>query len=206
MYLADCNAQMDWAVATNASFWGRLVWFYANLFSVSVYQGQTAPLVGPFIQEAIRLFVNGNFTDMVLAAESHPATLFCLDNTQSVGPDSVAGLKAGKGLNENLGRECMELHTVGLGAGHTQTDVTNMAKILTGWSVATSDGGGTPTEFKYPPAAHEPGAQTVLGVWFDGGKQAGIDALTFLSRPPSSYKMLAQKAHDAFRGGSSAFG
>ncbi len=192
-YRADFNAQMNWAVATNASFRERLVWFYANHFSVSVYHGHTESLVGPFIREAIRPFVSGNFTNMVLAAESHPAMLFYLDNAQSMGPDSVAGLKAGRGLNENLGRECMELHTVGLDAGYTQTDVTNMAKILTGWSAATSDLGGTPTGFKYRSAAHEPGAQTVLGHSFDGGEQAGIDALVFLSRYPTSYQMLARK-------------
>ena len=193
MYLADCNAQIGWAVATGASFRERLVWFYANHFSVSVYQGQTASLVGPFIREAIRPFVNGNFTNMVLAAESHPAMLRYLDNEQSMGPDSVAGRKTGKGLNENLGRECMELHTVGLAAGYTQTDVTSMAKILTGWSVAGRDEGGMATGFKYRAAAHEPGAQTVLGQSFDGGEQAGIDALVFLSRHPTSYQMLARK-------------
>jgi uncharacterized protein (DUF1800 family) len=193
MYVADCHAQMNWAVATNASFRERLVWFYANHFSVSVFQGQTASLVGPFIREAIRPFVNGNFTNMVLAAESHPAMLRYLDNEQSMGPDSMAGLQMRKGLNENLGRECMELHTVGLAAGYTQADVTSMAKILTGWSVATSDGGGTPTGFKYRPALHEPGAQTVMGHSFDGGEQAGIAALVFLSRYPTSYQMLARK-------------
>jgi len=193
MYMADCNAQIGWAAATAMSFRERLVWFYANHFSVSVFQGDTSALVGPFIREAIRPFVNGNFTDMVLAAESHPAMLRYLDNEQSMGPDSVAGRKTGKGLNENLGRECMELHTVGLAAGYTQTDVTNMAKILTGWSVAASDEGGMPTGFKYRPAWHEPGAQTVLGESFDGGEQAGIEALMFLSRQPSAYRMLAAK-------------
>ena len=193
MYLADCNAQMGWATATNASFRERLVWFYANHFSVSIYQGQTASLMGPFIREAIRPFVNGNFTNMVLAAESHPAMLRYLDNEHSMGPNSVAGLKTGKGLNENLGRECMELHTVGLGAGYTQTDVTNMAKILTGWSDASSKEGGMPTGFKYRPEMHEPGAQTVMGHRFDGGEQAGINALVFLSRYHTTYQMLAKK-------------
>jgi len=193
LYVADCNAQIGWAVATGAGFRERLVWFYANHFSVSVDQGNTASLVGPFIREAIRPFVNGNFTDMVLAAESHPAMLRYLDNEQSVGPNSVAGVRAAKGLNENLGRECMELHTVGLAAGYTQTDVTNMAKILTGWSVAGSDEGGMATGFKYRPAAHEPGPQTVMGATFDGGEQAGIEALAFLSRQPATYQMLARK-------------
>jgi uncharacterized protein (DUF1800 family) len=193
LYQADLDAQIGWAVRTTASFRERLVWFYANHFSVSVLQGNTFALVGPMIREAIRPHVNGNFTDMVLAAERHPAMLRYLDNEASVGPDSDMGIRTGKGLNENLGRECMELHTVGLAAGYTQTDVTNMAKILTGWSVAPAAGGGDATGFKYRPAAHEPGPQTVLGYSFDGGEQAGIDALTFLSRHPSAYRLLAAK-------------
>jgi uncharacterized protein (DUF1800 family) len=193
LYMADLDAQIGWACDTTAGFRERLVWFYANHFSVSVLQGQSAALIGPYIREAIRPHVTGHFTDMVLAAERHPAMLRYLDNEQSIGPNSVAGLRLAKGLNENLGRECMELHTVGLAAGYTQTDVTSMAKILTGWSVAASDGGGDATGFKYRPAAHEPGPQTVLGATFDGGEQAGIDALTYLSRYPTAYKMLATK-------------
>jgi uncharacterized protein (DUF1800 family) len=130
---------------------------------------------------------------MVLAVERHPAMLRYLANDTSIGPDSKAGLKTGRGLNENLGRECMELHTVGLEAGYTQTDVTNMAKILTGWSVAGTQGGGDATGFKYRPFTHEPGAQAVMGQSFDGGEQAGIDALTFLSQYPTTYRLLARK-------------
>jgi len=193
LYYADVVAQMGWASTTNASFRERLVWFWTNHFTVSILQGETASLVGTMIREAIRPHVNGNFTDMVLAVERHPAMLRYLANENSIGPDSVAGIKTARGLNENLGRECMELHTVGLKAGYTQADVTNMAKILTGWSVAPSDGGGDATGFKYKPNTHEPGPQIVLGRSFDGGEQAGIDALTFLSRYPTTYQLLAEK-------------
>jgi uncharacterized protein (DUF1800 family) len=193
MYAADVNAQVGWACLTSAGFRERLVWFYANHFSVSVLQGDTAALVGPYIREAIRPHVTGNFTDMVLAAERHPAMLRYLDNEQSIGPDSAVGIRTGKGLNENLGRECMELHTVGLTAGYSQADVTNMARVLTGWSVADSTTGGDTTGYKYRPQNHEPGPQSVMGATFDGGEQAGIDALTFLSRYPTTYKMLARK-------------
>jgi uncharacterized protein (DUF1800 family) len=193
LYLADVVAQMGWAATTAASFRERLVWFWTNHFTVSILQGETAPLVGAMIREAIRPHVNGNFTDMVLAVERHPAMLRYLANENSIGPDSVAGIRSGQGLNENLGRECMELHTVGLRAGYTQADVTNMAKILTGWSVAGSDGGGDSTGFKYKPNTHEPGPQVVLGRGFDGGEQAGIDALTFLAAYPTTYQMLAEK-------------
>jgi len=193
LFKADLDAQIGWACNTTAGFRERLVWFYANHFSVSFMQGNTVALIGPMIREAIRPHVNGNFTGMVLAAERHPAMLRYLNNEESMGPDSDAGIRKGKGLNENLGRECMELHTVGLAAGYTQADVTSMAKLLTGWSVAGAQGGGDATGFKYRPQMHEPGPQIVLGQSFDGGEQAGIDALTFLSRHPAAYRMLAAK-------------
>jgi uncharacterized protein (DUF1800 family) len=193
LYYADVTAQMGWAASTTASFRERLVWFWTNHFTVSIGQGETAPLAGAMVREAIRPHVNGNFTDMVLAVERHPAMLRYLANENSIGPDSVAGIKTARGLNENLGRECMELHTVGLKAGYTQADVTNMAKILTGWSVAGSDAGGDATGYKYRPNTHEPGPQIVLGRRFDGGEQAGIEALTFLSRYPTTYQLLAEK-------------
>ncbi|HQT65582.1 MAG: hypothetical protein B7Z75_13110 [Acidocella sp. 20-57-95] len=193
LYEADAAAQMGWAATTQYDFRERLVWFWTNHFTVSIYQNQTASLVGPMIREAIRPYVNGNFTDMVLAVERHPAMLRYLANENSVGPNSPAGLRSKRGLNENLGRECMELHTVGLKAGYTQTDVTNMAKILTGWSVAGTDGGGDNTGFKYRPFAHEPGPQTVMGNSYDGGEQAGIDALTYLSKYPTTYQLIATK-------------
>jgi uncharacterized protein (DUF1800 family) len=193
LFKTDLDAQIGWACNTTAGFRERLVWFYANHFSVSYLQGNTFALVGPMIREAIRPHVNGNFTDMVLAAERHPAMIRYLANEASMGADSMAGIRRGKGLNENLGRECMELHTVGLAAGYDQADVTNMAKLLTGWSVGTSDGGADSTGYKYRPALHEPGPQTVMGRTFDGGEQAGIDALTYLSRHPAAYQMLAGK-------------
>jgi uncharacterized protein (DUF1800 family) len=193
LYLADGKAQLDWAVRTDAGFRERLVWFWTNHFTVSIDQGETAGLVGPFIREAIRPHVTGRFTDMVLAVERHPAMLRYLSNDSSVGPDSIAGQRSGRGLNENLGRESMELHTVGLAAGYSQTDVTNMAKILTGWSVAGPRQPGDATGFLFRPMAHEPGAQTVLGQSFAGGEDAGIAALTYLSQYPTTYRVLARK-------------
>jgi len=190
MFLRDAQAQLDWAVSTAAPFRERLVWFWANHFTTSIRQGGVAPLVGPFMREAIRPHVTGKFTDMVLAAERHPAMLLYLANAFSVGPDSRAGLRSHRGLNENLGRECMELHTVSLRANYTQTDVTNMAKLLTGWSI---DPRAQPTGFKFRPFAHEPGPQTVLGRSFPPGEAGGIAALRFLSTHPTTYRALAHK-------------
>ena len=193
MAKGDADAQLAWALTTPASFRERLVWFWTNHFSVSVQQNETGCLIGPMMREAIRPHVTGNFTDMVLAVERHPAMLRYLDNAGSIGPDSPAGQRTQRGLNENLGRECMELHTVGLAANYTQTDVTNMAKILTGWSIAPSAAGSDATGYLYRPNTHEPGPQTVLGQNFDGGEQAGIDALKFLSTYPTTYQSLATK-------------
>jgi len=190
--IEDANAQLNFAISTPSGFRERLVWFWANHFSCS-RGNQADAFVGAMIREAIRPHVNGKFTDMVLAVERHPAMLIFLQNAGSYGPNSRAGLQHNLGLNENLGRECMELHTVGLQAGYTQTDVTNMAKILTGWGRASSDQGSDTTGFKYFPERHEPGPQTVMGHMFDGGEQAGIDALTFLATYPTTYTHVATK-------------
>jgi uncharacterized protein (DUF1800 family) len=190
---ADATAQLNFAATTPSGFRERLVWFWANHFSVSAQQNQVGSLIGPMLREAIRPHVTGNFTDMVLAVERHPAMLRYLDNAGSIGPDSRVGLRTGRGLNENLGRECMELHTVGLAAGYSQADVTSMANILTGWSIGGPDQATDETGFLYRAGIHEPGPQTVLGRQFDGGEQAGIDALTFLSTYPTTYELLARK-------------
>jgi uncharacterized protein (DUF1800 family) len=189
-FLEDGRAQLDWAIATRAPFRERLVWFWANHFTVSIRQGGTLGLVGPFIREAIRPYVTGKFTDMLLAAERHPAMLLYLSNAWSVGPDSPVGRRTGRGLNENLGRECMELHSVSLAAGYTQADVTSMAKLLTGWSVSVRR---PPVGFRFRAFAHEPGPQTVMGREFPPGEEGGIAALRFLSTYPTTWTSLAEK-------------
>ncbi len=202
LYVDDAVAQLNFAAFTPAPFRERLVWFWANHFSVSILQGNTAALVGPFIREAIRPNVTGHFADLVLAVERHPAMLCYLDNQQSVGPGSPAGLKSHKGLDENLGRECMELHTVGLEAGYSQGDVTNMAKLLTGWSVATTQegGGDDMTGFKFRQKAHEPGPQTIMGHECPDGEAGGIAALRFLATYPTAYRRVATQLATHFIG------
>src|SRR3954463_9460188 len=97
---------------------------------------------------------------MLLAVLRHPVMLFYLNNAVSVGPNSSAGLRRRRGLNENLARECLELHTLGTGAGFTQADVTAFARVLTGWSVALDQ---DPPGFRFRPTAHEPGSKTIMG-------------------------------------------
>jgi uncharacterized protein (DUF1800 family) len=190
VFAADARAALDWAVETSAPFRERLVWFWANHFTVSIRQGGVLALAGPFIREAIRPHVTGKFTDMVLAAERHPAMLLYLSNAYSIGPLSQVGKRTGRGLNENLGRECMELHTVGLTAGYTQADVTGMAKLLTGWSISPDR---PPTGFLFRPLAHEPGPQFVMGRKFPPGEEGGLAALRFLSAHPATWTALAEK-------------
>ena len=109
--------------------------FWSNHFCVSANKGAVRGIAGAYEREAIRPHVLGRFADMLLAVETHPAMLIYLDNQASVGPNSRAGPNRGRGLNENLAREILELHTLGVGGGYTQDDVTNLARILTGWTV-----------------------------------------------------------------------
>ena len=190
LFRADAAAELGAALTTDAPFRERLVWFWTNHFTVSLRHGGCAPLIGGFIEEAIRPNVTGRFADMLLAVMRHPAMLIYLDNARSIGPDSMAGQHTARGLNENLARECLELHTVTPAAGYTQADVTGFARVLTGWSV---DRTADPPGYLFRPRAHEPGAQTVLGRRFPEGEEGGEAALAFLGTHPATYRSLATK-------------
>jgi uncharacterized protein (DUF1800 family) len=190
MFREQAAAEMAYAVTTPTPFRERLVWFWTNHFTISLKRGEIAPLAAAFVEEAIRPHVTGRFQDMVLAVMRHPAMLMYLDNAGSFGPDSPVGQKTHRGLNENLARECMELHTVSPAAGYTQADVTAFAKILTGWSVEQNQ---DPPGFRYRPFAHEPGQQTVLGQTFPPGEDGGVEALKFLANHPATHRYLATK-------------
>jgi uncharacterized protein (DUF1800 family) len=120
----------------------------------------------------------------------HPAMLLYLDNTSSAGPDSPAGLRHHLGLNENLGRESLELHTVTPAAGYTQADVTAYSAILTGWSVDLKQ---EPPGFRFRPEIHEPGPKWLMGRRFEEGEAGGMAALAFLGTHPATYRSLATK-------------
>ena len=189
VFIADQRAALEHALVTTSPFRERLVWFWSNHFTVSV-RGGAGPVAGAFVAEAIRPHVTGRFEDMLLAVMHHPAMLIYLNNAQSVGPDSPAGERSHRGLNENLARECMELHTVSPASGYTQADVTNFAKVLTGWSIdLTSD----PPGFRYRPFAHEPGPQVIMGRSFPPGEAGGEAVLRFLANHPSTHRFLAGK-------------
>ena len=190
VFRQDAAAQLGNALTTPSPFRERLVWFWTNHFTVSLRRGDCAALVGAFVEEAIRPHVTGRFVDMLLAVMRHPAMLLYLDNVASAGPNSPAGQRGKRGLNENLARECLELHTVSPAAGYTQADVTNFARVLTGWSI---DLRGDPPGFRFRPFAHEPGEQTVMGRRFPPGEEGGVAALRFLAAHPETHRFLAAK-------------
>jgi uncharacterized protein (DUF1800 family) len=190
LYQAQGNAAVANAIATEAPFRERLVWFWTNHFTISLRKPRCAALAGAFVHEAIRPHATGRFEDMLLAVMRHPAMLIYLDNAQSVGPDSIGGMISRRGLNENLARECLELHTVSPEAGYTQADVTSFARILTGWSI---EGREAPLGFLFRRRIHEPGAQTLMGRVFPDGEEGGVQALRFLANHPATHRFLATK-------------
>lgn len=190
IFLAQAKAELAHAVTTRSPFHERLVWFWTNHFTVSLKRPQVAPLAAAFIEEAIRPHVAGRFQDMLLAVMRHPAMLLYLDNAASFGPDSRVGRRTHRGLNENLARECLELHTVSPAAGYSQADVTAFARILTGWSIEANV---PPLGFRFRPFAHEPGEQTLLGERFPPGEAGGVAALRFLANHPATHRFLATK-------------
>lgn len=191
VFLDEVDARMRPAILGDAPLLERLTQFWSNHFTVSAMRPFVRGFVGAFEREAIRPHILGRFSELLLAVSRHPAMLLYLDNAQSIGPDSMVGLKRDKGLNENLGRELLELHTLGVDGGYTQVDVTMLARILTGWSIARLDMPGTGT-FRFYPALHEPGPKTLLGhTYSEGGIEEGEAALRELSVHPSTARHIA---------------
>jgi uncharacterized protein (DUF1800 family) len=160
---------------TPTSFRERWALFWFNHFTVSAVKLESAVVTGPFEREAIRPHVFGRFEDLLLASSRHPGMLLYLDQARSVGPNSMGGRLRHLGLNENLAREIMELHTVGADSGYTQADVTEFARALTGWSIgAARDPQPEQGRYLFRAAIHEPGARTIMGKRYaeDGEAQA----------------------------------
>ncbi len=148
IYVSEVTARLHQAVSTERPLLERLTQFWTNHFAVSIDKQFLAGLAGSFEREAIRPHVLGNFSALLLAVETHPAMLLYLDNHLSVGPHSEVALGRGRrapprkiGINENLAREILELHTLGVGGGYTQRDVTTFAEVITGWSIGGAEGG-----------------------------------------------------------------
>lgn len=195
-FRAEALARLQRAMMVDCGFTERLVVFWSNHFCISASKGELARMwAGAFEREAIRPHVLGRFADMLKAVEQHPAMLFFLDNQQSLGPDSRAGQNRKRGLNENLAREIMELHTLGVGGGYTQEDVTSLARIITGWTFAGRQGQlGAPGSFAFNANAHQPGPQQLLGKTYEAtGLAQGEAALADIARHPSTANFIATK-------------
>jgi uncharacterized protein (DUF1800 family) len=192
-YRQEAAARLAVQVTTAAPFRERLVAFWSNHFTVSVQRPPLFGTAGAFEREAIRPYVTGRFSDMLLAVARHPAMLVYLDNGQSFGPDSLVGMRQHRGLNENLAREMLELHTLGVDGGYTQADVRELAKILTGWTVTPPRflGAG---QFAFFSQIHEPGPKTLLGVAYrDAGAAEAETAFQALTRHPATAHHIATK-------------
>src|SRR6266851_7653890 len=192
LFRNEARARFDAAINADIGLVERLVWFWSNHFC---FNADATVMAGGYEREAIRPHVLGRFEDMLLAAEGHPAMLLYLNNEQSIGPGSVAGINRDKGLNENLAREVLELHTLGVRTVYTQADVTNFAKVLTGWMIRDTgsdpDHGG---EFVFLRRAHQPGSQNVIGnVYPDTGLGQGRAVLADLARHPATARHIATK-------------
>lgn len=195
-FRAEALARLQRGLIADCGFVERLVVFWSNHFCISAGKGGVARMwAGSFEREAIRPHVLGRFADMLKAVEQHPAMLFFLDNQQSLGPDSRAGKNRNRGLNENLAREILELHTLGVGGGYSQEDVTALANIITGWTYAGRQGGlGPPGTFVFNANAHQPGAQRVMGKVYDAADvKQGEAVLADIARHPSTATFVAGK-------------
>lgn len=200
------------SMAPFAERWAR---FWSNHFTVAARNAQTIGVVGPFEREAIRPHVFGSFADLLVASSFHPGMLIYLDANRSIGPSTEPARRRGAGLNENLAREILELHTMGVGSGYTQADIIEVAKALTGWtvSIARIPGLGRgfgpraragrqinemmeerrgETVFLEP--THEPGSRTVLGRSYRGEAQAQAETiLRDLALHPATARHIATK-------------
>jgi uncharacterized protein (DUF1800 family) len=192
IFMKEARARYDAALNAEIGLVERLVWFWSNHFCVSF---DSTVMAGAYEREAIRPHVLGRFVDLLQAAESHPAMLLYLDNASSIGPSSVAGINRDRGLNENLAREILELHTLGVRTVYAQADVTNFAKVITGWTILPTvdnpDHGG---EFVFNRRMHEPAPQTLIGNTYpDTGVEQGRNVLADLARHPATARHVATK-------------
>ncbi len=205
-YVDQTSARYAAAVETDLPFHERLVHFWSNHFAISADKQPIPAIAGLYENEAIRPNVSGKFIDLLLAVEKHPAMLVYLDNQRSIGPASDLGQRANRrsrdreiGLNENLAREILELHTLGVDGGYSQSDVTTFANVITGWSVGGENergrfSDGVPGTFEFREAIHEPGSKTLLGKRYpQDGIEQGEAVLQDLAAHPATARHIATK-------------
>lgn len=187
------------AATTKAPLHERLFLHWSNHFTVGVGKGKSSLTAGSFQREAIRPFILGRFHDMAKAAILHASMLYYLDNASSTGPDSKVGRIKKSGLNENLGREVLELHTLGVDGGYSQADVTALASVLTGWTVDLKPQSETFGEVVFRERLHQPGPKTILGKRYaEAGADEFLAVLTDLVRHPSTARYVTRRMARAF--------
>lgn len=203
--LEEFAARLAVAGSTATPFHERLVWFWSNHFAVSAEKALVFAMVGSFEREAIRPYVNGRFADMLLASSQHPAMLMYLDNHLSVRKGWKAqGLRSASSaafpmpvdLNENLAREILELHTLGVNGGYTQADVTEFARVITGWTARPTmfDLAPSTPGFQFVPERHTPGTKVIMGTSYaQEGKAQGEAVLRALAASPATATHIATK-------------
>ena len=196
VYMDLAEGKLLRAVYSNKQLEEVLTDFWFNHFNVFYDKGADREYVTSYERDAIRPYVLGKFKDMLLATAQHPAMLFYLDNWESVGANSeqyqnFRGKGQKRGLNENYGRELMELHTLGVDGGYTQKDVTEVSRCFTGWTIRNPQRGG---QFLFDPRLHDNGEKTVLGVKIpaNGGIEDGLKVLDMLSKHPSTAHFISK--------------
>ena len=189
-------------IYSNAQLQEVMTDFWLNHFNVFLHKNDETPYyLVSFERDVIRPRALGKFEDLLEATAHSPAMLLYLDNAGSIGPDSLAAerddrrpnnnKKKREGLNENYARELMELHTLGVNGGYSQADVTQVARILTGWTVERPQRGGG---FQFEPNKHEPGTKVVMGTKFkDHGEQEGRELLHMLATRPATAQFISRK-------------
>jgi uncharacterized protein (DUF1800 family) len=164
--------------------------FWVNHFNVFIFKDRCPYYTTSYERDVIRTHALGKFYDLLLATAQSPAMLMYLDNWLSVGPHSQAGKNGQNGLNENYGREVMELHTLGVDGGYSQSDVTELARVLTGWTIAEPDDGG---KFLFDPKRHEPGIKTVVGhQFYEAGSDEGVRVLDMLAHSQATARFISK--------------
>ncbi len=199
--LADLDAEIKNAASSDAMFTNRLAAFWANHFCLGKGK-QILRSISGLYETSLRQKIFGNFSDLLITAELHPAMVSYLNLDESIGPHSKAGQRTGKGFNENLGREILELHTLGVDGGYAQADVIALSKILTGWHIPKDQG-----EVQFTPNRAEPGAKTLLGQSFGGDRPNPEDtyaAFESLAKHPATAKFIGTKLARHFFGPQSA--
>ena len=204
-YVQAVKARIDVAADTDRPFFERLTHFWGNHFTVSSAKPETQAMPPSFERDVARRHAMDSFGEMLRASTQHPAMLMYLDNYLSAGPHSLLvqhpmympAVFRGRvnGLNENLAREILELHTLGVRSGYTQRDVTTFAEVITGWTVKIEGHmDGETGMFHFVDALHEPGPKTIMGQGYgQDGVEQGEAVLGTLSRHPATAHFVATK-------------